>query len=270
MTGIQWADLPADVLGLVEARVGHIDKAENVGAGSVRDLAATLQTDSGLFFCKGIRADASFAWMHRNELKVNPSLPEDTVPRIRWTVEANGWHLLGFDHVSGHHPDLSPGSPDLDLVAGALRTLSSALTPCPVAVQPFTKRWAGLIESSLVDGDTLVHTDVTPRNFLLHGNRVWVVDWSMPSRGAAWIDTALMVVRLISAGHDPSQAQEWAARIPAWAQASQTALAAFAHALAALTEQRHATAPAPHRAELAAAAKRWAAYRASPSQQSST
>jgi hypothetical protein len=49
----------------------------------------------------------------------------------------------------------------------------------------------------MVDGNTLIHTDVTPYNFLLHDGGVTLVDWSMPCGGAAWIDTALMVIRLV-------------------------------------------------------------------------
>ena len=116
-----------------------------------------------------------------------------------------------------------------------------------MTVQPFPKRWAGLIDPRLIDGETLLHTDVTPHNFLICGTKVWVVDWSMPSRGAAWIDTALMVVRLIRAGHDPADAQAWARRLPAWATATPPTLEAFACALADLTRLRSRTNPAPHR-----------------------
>jgi Ser/Thr protein kinase RdoA (MazF antagonist) len=78
--------------------------------------------------------------------------------------------------------------------------MATALTPCPeVKVQAATARWAGRIPPEVIDGNTLVHTDVTPYNFLIHGGSMTVVDWSMPCRGAAWIDTALMVVQLIRA-----------------------------------------------------------------------
>jgi Ser/Thr protein kinase RdoA (MazF antagonist) len=146
-------------------------------------------------------------WMHRNEARINPFLPA-SMPRLRWQVESDGWLLLGFDYVDGRHPDLSPGSSDLSSVAAALSEMAMTLTPCPaVKVQAATARWAGWIRPEVVDGDTLVHTDVTPFNFLIRQDGVTVVDWSMPCRGAAWIDTALMTIRLVRAGHRPEQAE---------------------------------------------------------------
>lgn len=113
----------------------------------------------------------------------------------------------------------------------------------------------------MVDGDTLLHTDVTPQNFLMTDDAASVVDWSMPGRGAAWVDTALMVVRLIRAGHDPGAAERWAEQVAAWAYASGRALTAFARTYAALTARRQAEAPAPHRGEIAEAAALWATAR---------
>jgi hypothetical protein len=102
-------------------------------------------------------------------------------------------------------------------VAAALSAMAAVLTPCPaVRVQLATVRWADHIPAEMVDGNTLVHTDVTPYNFLLHDGDVTLVDWSMPCRGAACIDTALMVIRLVRAGHSPEQAEAWAGGIPVW------------------------------------------------------
>ncbi len=193
------------------------------------------------------------------EARVNPWLP-DTAPRLRWVVESEGWLALGFDHVEGRHPDLTPGSDDLPAIADALTGLSQGLTPCPpVRVQPATVRWRNRIAPDLIDGQTLCHTDVTPLNFLVGPGVVRLVDWSMPIRGAAWIDAALMIVRLIRAGHTPAQAESWADRIPPWKQASPEAVGVFVSALAALWEQRLREYPVPHRRQLAEAAQAWAA-----------
>lgn len=259
-----WSHLPPDLHAAVAARVGRIDSIQNVEHGSMRQLAAVLHTDGGPVFCKGVRSAAPSAWLHRNELAVNPWLPAHLVPRVRWSVEAAGWLLTGFEHVEGAPPDISPGSSDLALVASALVELAAVLTPAPVAVRPFTRRWAGLVEPAVVAGSTLLHTDMTPRNFLVAGKRVWVVDWSMPSRGAAYIDAALMVVRLIRAGHEPAGAVAWAQALPAWGAAPAASLTAFARALAVLAHRRSETDPAPHRRELAAAARRWARHMVEP------
>jgi hypothetical protein len=255
-----WETLPAALRLAIESHTGPVRAARSATAGSVSKFAATLDTATGHLFCKAIPTANPLARMHRTEARLNPWLP-DIAPRLRWTVEEAGWLALGFDHVPGRHADLSPGSTDLPLLADTLTALAQSLTPCPpVRVQTATKRWEGRLDADLVDGDTLMHTDVTPFNFLL-GARVHVIDWSMPCRGAAWLDAALMIVRLIRAGHSPDQAESWAAQIPAWKQAAPHALDAFADALAALWEQRRQESSAPHRGPLAAAARTWATYR---------
>jgi hypothetical protein len=114
----------------------------------------------------------------------------------------------------------------------------------------------------VVDGQTLVHTDVTPHNFRIHRGGVTVVDWSMPCRRAAWIDTALMVVRLIRAGHCPEQSEAWAGQIPVWSTARPEAVDAFAVGVAALSRDRQQQRPSPtHLGPLAEAAACWSRYR---------
>lgn len=117
--------------------------------------------------------------------------------------------------------------------------MAIALTPSPIPkVQAASVRWADRVAPEVVDGQTLVHTDVTPHNFLIHEGGMTVVDWSMPCRGAAWIDTALMVVRLVRAGHSPEQAEGWAGQILVWSTARPEAVDAFAVGVAALSRDR--------------------------------
>jgi hypothetical protein len=112
----------------------------------------------------------------------------------------------------------------------------------------------------------LVQTDVTPFNFLIHGGAATVLDWSMPCRGAAWIDTALMVVRLIRAGHSPEQAEAWAGQVPVWSAARPDAVDAFAAGVAALSRERQQQRPsATHLGPLADAAVRWTRHRGAQS-----
>ncbi|MEU7618966.1 hypothetical protein AB0B27_23110 [Micromonospora rifamycinica] len=255
-----WEELPDRVRDEVSRHVGPIRLAVTVPSGASCDLAVTLDTAGGTFFCKGCQVDGPTDWLHRNEARVNRWLPP-AAPRLRWTVERSGWLLLGFEYVPGRHPDLAPGSPDLAPLADLLAGLAHTLTPAPpVSVQRFTDRWRDLIAPQLVDGDTLLHTDMTPRNFLL-GGRLRLVDWSSPARGAPWIDTAFLVLRLVRAGHEPADAEKWAARIPAFAAAPGHAVTAFAGALVQLWERKQHTAPASHHGPLLAAARCWAAYR---------
>lgn len=257
-----WHELPPTVRAAVEHHTGRIWQASPVETGSISDVAAVLDTGDGRYFCKGAAADNPMGWMHRNEARINPHLPPP-MPRLRWQVDQDGWLLLGFEHIDGRHPDLAPGSTDLPAVAAALTATVAALTPCPpIRVQPATVRWAGRIAPDLVDGDTLVHTDVSPYNFLVHSSGVTMVDWSMPCRGAGWIDAALLVIRLIRAGHSPGQAEAWAAQMPEWAAARPAAIDAFASAVAVLNRERRDQRPsATHLGPLADAAACWTHHR---------
>jgi hypothetical protein len=200
--------------------------------------------------------------MHRNEVFVNPVLPS-LVPRLRWTVERSGWLALGFDYVDGRHANLSPGSPDVDAVVATVAHLQTALTPAPtMSVGTFAERWRGRIAPALVAGHTLLHTDLSRRNFLVRDGVAHLVDWAGPALGAGWIDAAFLVVRLIRYGHAPALAEARVADLASWRAANPAALAAWASALIGLWSDRQRTVPAQHRVGLLAAARRWAAYRA--------
>jgi aminoglycoside phosphotransferase (APT) family kinase protein len=116
------------------------------------------------------------------------------------------------------------------------------------------------VEPELVTGGTLVHTDVTTKNFLIDGDTVAVVDWAIPCRGAGWLDTALMAIRLVRAGHSPAGALRWAERVPTWRAASTQAVRAFATACADLGAERARQSAAPHLRQLADAAADWASF----------
>ncbi|WP_433374021.1 phosphotransferase [Actinoplanes sp. CA-142083] len=233
-----------------------------VETGVISDVVAVLETDAGRIFCKGAAAGNPMAWMHRNEARINASLPPQ-MPRLLWQVEREGWLLLGFEYVPGRHPDLGPDSPDLPAMAGALGAMATTLTPCPAdKVQSAAARWSGYVPPEVVDGNTLIHTDVTRYNFLIYEGVVTIVDWSMPCRGAAWIDTALMVIRLVRAGHGPEQAEAWAGQIPVWSTASPEAVSAFAAGITELSRERAQQRPsATHLGPLADAAARWNRHR---------
>jgi hypothetical protein len=259
----QWEQLPLEVRDAITANAGPIGRVEHATAGSVGDFAATLTTGTGRIFCKGAQLDTDRVGFLRNEVRLNRHLPADLTPQLRWHVEAGGWLVAAFDHAPGHAADLRPGSPDLPVVAGALTRMAARLTPCPpINIQPATARWGRLLDPTLVDGDTLLHTDMTHHNFLVDGGRVQVVDWSMPCRGATWLDTARMLVRLIRAGHTPAQAETWAAQLPTWAGTTPDAVDAFAAALAKLAcRLRDNGTDAPHLTELADAGDAWLQHR---------
>jgi Ser/Thr protein kinase RdoA (MazF antagonist) len=286
----EWEALPAGVRSAVEERCGPVIKAEIPEWGYGSEFSSTLHLDRGAIFCKGIRADASAAWMHRNEVSVNPWLP-DLVPRLLWQFEADGWLLLGFEYVDGRPADLSPWSDDLVPIAAAVAELGRELTPCPTGTRSLTARWARrpvwrmyldtppgdldpwdrahlpefarLEEAApaLVDGDTLLHTDLHPGNLLMDGGGVRVADWAWRSRGAAWVDPAFLVIRLMAEGHSAYAAEAWAQQVPAWREAEPGAVTVFAATVLGLWEDKTRMAPRPDSERLTAAARMWARHR---------
>ncbi|WP_073814068.1 hypothetical protein [Kitasatospora sp. CB01950] len=272
--GHAWHNLPPELRTGIEERTGPVAHATPPAAGTVSDFSALLDTAGGPVFCKAVRADNAKAWMHRLESAVNAVLPPSIGPRLLWTVEAAGWLALGFERAPGRHADLSPGSADLPLVARTLETLAETLTPAPpLRTLRLADRWSGqdfwhtlgdrhrnrldpwtvehldaltLAERDapgLIDGKTLVHTDLTGPNLLVEGTAVQVVDWAFPAPGAAWVDTAYLVVRLIAAGHPPTGAERWADTVSMWREAPPRSVTAFGAALTGLWTLRAVEAP---------------------------
>ncbi|MFF7458080.1 phosphotransferase family protein [Kitasatospora sp. NPDC008115] len=269
-----WDQLPDDVRMSIEGQSGAVTGTAPPPAGSVSGFAATLETAGGHVFCKAMREDSPNAWMHRLESVVNAVLPPGIAPRMLWKIEAGGWLALGFEHAPGRHADLSPGSADLPLIAGTLEGLAETLTPSPpLRAFSLADRWAGqdfwhklgsqhrnrldpwtmerldpLIRAEceapdLIDGRTLVHTDLTGPNLLVHGDHVRVVDWAFPAPGAAWADTAYMVIRLIESGHTPEEAEQWADSVSMWREAPERSVTAFGAILTGLWTLRAAENP---------------------------
>lgn len=281
-----WEDLPVVVREAVEQRVGHVLKAESASAGRNPDLAVSLWTSDGVVFAKGVAAAAPHVFMHRAEAAVNPFLPSDLAPRLLWETEQDGWYLLGFEHLAGCHADLTPNSPDLPLVAHAVHIIGNAQAPPPeVARRVMAKQWATAVKGVLntdrpegahpwstanaaqlaeraaqasghMSGSTLIHSDLNPLNILV-SDRARLVDWAWWRSGAAWIDPAMLVIRLVEAGHQPAYAESWAQQFAGFAQASDEAVTAFAASVLLLWESKFPTTDATE------AARRWAEYRLS-------
>jgi hypothetical protein len=288
-----WDDLPHAVRAAIEVHVGPVTHAEVPSAGRNSDFAATLHTDRGTTFCKGIAdAGGKRGKMHRHEAGINPYLPPAIAPRLLWQANADDWLLLGFEHITGHHAELSPGSPDLSLVADTVSTMSRELRGCsapsvpalpdkmawmsgwrrlrhqpPAELDDWSRDRLDLLANweakgiEAVAGDNLLHTDLHPLNILVGDRRAWVIDWAWSQTGAAWVDTAHLVVRLIGQGHTPEAAEQWAATTAAWSEASTDALTSFSVALLGMWTYLQHTDPLPMRAELTAAARTWAGHR---------
>ncbi|WP_206313334.1 aminoglycoside phosphotransferase [Streptomyces coryli] len=255
-----WRDLPPAVRYDVEQHTGLILKAVSASAGVNSGIATTLHTATEVYFAKGVPADHPQIRTQQREADINPHLPA-ACPRLLWHVQSGGWDLLIYDHLDGRHADYRPGSPDLSLVAQAIDELQQ--TPCPEKTgKRAEQRWASYLtpaEAGQLAGDSLLHTDLAPHNVLIT-DQAHLIDWAWPTRGAAWIDPAVLILRLMEAGHTAAEADAWCHRFPSWAGAPHAAVAAFAKANAHLWDEIARNAPVTWMKNMAHHADEWATY----------
>ncbi|KJK54403.1 phosphotransferase [Streptomyces sp. NRRL F-4428] len=258
-----WLELPPEARSAVETYTGPVEHAETAETGVMARLACTLHTSAGPVFVKGTRSDEPTAWMYDYEARVTRVAP--LAPRVLWQVDAGGWLLTGYEYLVGPHPDLSPGSPDLEPFLDALAVMSETPWPEQVRKKPLHIRWAGFFPSNRsldLEGQTLVHSDVSPLNMLATEDSIRVLDWALACPGPAWADTGFAIPRLVHAGHTAEQAEALARLVPAYRTASPSAVSTFAHTMCAVWEGRAKSDPAPHRAPLISAARTWCMQRA--------
>jgi aminoglycoside phosphotransferase (APT) family kinase protein len=235
-----WTALPPRVRADLEAFLGSpVVAAVNQDGGFSPGLAARIRcADGRRAFVKAVGPELNpdTPDLHRAEARIAAALPITApVPRFRHGYDDGDWVALVFDEVDGRMPALPWSTADLHRVLDALGELARSLTPCPLDDMPTATEklradmlgyrrlldqtpddldpWelrhlpalAELAESalSILDGDTLVHLDVRADNVLLTDDRVMFVDWPWATRGAAWIDTAVLGVNAALHGHDP-------------------------------------------------------------------
>ncbi|MGW1278506.1 protein kinase [Streptomyces tsukubensis] len=222
-----------EFLALVEQFTGPVKEMRPTKRGFSSDVLVLVDGELGRFFVKGIR-NASGG---RREEFVRERLINDSVqsvsPRLSWHTDGGDWMALGFERVDAEPSRFEPGSPDLPAVLDLLGRIGEIPLPDLVANWPET-RWDafadGPEEARLLRGDSLIHGDVAPGNFLVGPAGGWAVDWSWPTRGAAFIDPAFLVLQLIAAGHHPENAEELVAQVPAWSKSDPQGIDVFARA----------------------------------------
>jgi hypothetical protein len=260
MARLHWDDLPLAARAAVEERTGPVQDALTASAGVNSGIAATVSTATGTVFVKGVPTDHAQARTQQREADINRYLPA-ACPRVLWHLQAAGWDLIGYEHIAGRHADYAPDSPDLPLVAEALAELQRA--PCPdVPIKDAEQRWALYAApgtSSLFTGEALLHTDFAPHNVLIT-DRAHIIDWAWPTRGAAWIDPAVLILRLMEAGHSAEEADVWARRFPSWTGAPRAAVAAFSQANAQLWDEIARDDPQDWKKHIARLAHDWVTY----------
>jgi hypothetical protein len=267
---IAWEQLPDSVRHAVESLVGPIASATTVGDGQNSAVATTLDTHHGRVFVKGLRTDHRGVVTQQREAAINPHV-RAVSPGLLWRIEIGGWDLLCFEHVDGRGADYTPGSPDLAHLVSTMRRLAEL--PCPdlpgVYLRRAEQRWAEVIHHpaarAVLAGDTILHTDYNPANILItRDGSAEIIDWAWPTRGAAWIDPACLIPRLIASGHSPASAEEVARQCPAWADTDPAAIDLFASALTTLWDDIALDKSGePWKQALAVSARQWHEHRSS-------
>jgi hypothetical protein len=259
-----WNDLSQAVRDLIEVHTGPVRAARTVTGGLNSQLAAVLDTADGPLFVKGLRTDHPGVVRQQREAMINPYvLP--LAPQLRWQAEGAGWNLLAFAYIVGaRHADYSPGSADLPAVVQVINRLQRIRCP-DLPVKRAEQRWAAYVDDDtdlgLLAGRTLLHTDFNPLNVLMTTDGGWIIDWAWPTRGAAFIDPACLLLRLMLGGHTAAQAEAWAAQCPSWGKTPHEAINVFAIACARLYDEIARDDPQPWKKRFAAVAQDWAEYR---------
>lgn len=152
------AEVPADVLALIESRTGAVLAYETVGGGLNSEIAARIHYVDTTVFVKGLRSDHRRVWTQQREADISPSV-KHLAPAVLWHIQASGWDLLGFQDIHGRHADYTPGSPDLSLAADAMTRLSSITAPGIVMRSMADRMKAHSKTPELFAGAALLHTD---------------------------------------------------------------------------------------------------------------
>ncbi|MFB4194176.1 protein kinase [Streptomyces carpaticus] len=226
------SDLPGpEFWALVHPYTGDVAKAKPPPRAFDSDVTAVVEAEEGRFFIKAMRNRPGGRRESLMREKVINPFVQPISPPLLWYTEDDAWVVLGFELVHGRHADFSPDSEDLPRVVDLLDRIGGLALP-EVAREWTEDRWDWLTTSNeeveLLRGNSLIHGDVHPANFLLGNRDAWAVDWSWPTRGAGFIDPATLVTQLIGAGHGPEKAEEWASGCRGWTDADPHGIDTFA------------------------------------------
>ncbi|MGH2776720.1 MAG: aminoglycoside phosphotransferase [Actinomycetota bacterium] len=258
---IHWEDLSESLRGAIQDQAGPVLKAQTVPEGLNSEIAVFQHTSTGKVFIKGLRSDHPRVWTQQMEAMISPYVAQVS-PRLLWHIETDGWNVLAFEHIAGRHADYSPESEDLPKVVEAIRLLGEIRCP-NLPLKRAEQRWAPYMDdTSALRGDALLHTDVNPLNVLINGT-ARIIDWAWPTRGAAWIEPACFVLRLMAAGHTPEEAEAWAQQASSWDLTPEKDIDAFSAASARVWAEIAQADPQPWKKNLAVMADQWMCYRLS-------
>jgi hypothetical protein len=220
---LEWAFLPPHLRAWIERKCGSpVVSAISQTSGFTPGFASVLVCEDGSrHFVKAasVKAQRVFADSYREEARKLTALPGSVpAPRLLWQLD-DDWVVLGIEYVAARAPRRPWQQDDLDALLDALEQTADALTPPPPALvldtagadfAPLLDGWEHIRRTrtdldpgqvaeaealarrypDVVDGDTLVHTDIRSDNVLIDPEgRALICDWNWPVRGAAWFDS---------------------------------------------------------------------------------
>ena len=220
---LEWAFLPPHLRAWIERRCGSpVVSALSQTSGFTPGFASVLVCEDGTrHFVKAasVKAQRMFADSYREEARKLAALPRSVpAPRLLWQLD-DDWVVLGIEYVAARAPRRPWRADDLDALLDSLELVADALTPPPPGLALDTARadFAPLLDgwteirrtrtdldaahlaeaeqlarrfAEVVDGDTVVHTDIRSDNVLIdREGRALICDWNWPVRGAAWFDS---------------------------------------------------------------------------------
>jgi phosphotransferase family enzyme len=262
---IQWGDLPGSLKDAISARTGPITAGRAIVDGQNSPLAAVVETRDGRVFVKGLPSDHRLVITQAREAAA-ASLAKGISPELLWQFDEAGWNVLGFEHIEGRAADYSPGSTDIDLVAGLMEALAAIKVPAgPGPWKPIEIRLRTYVDDPadalVFAGQALTHTDWMPDNVLISQGRAWLIDWAWATPAAAWTDPAFWLLRIMARGHSAEQAEARAARLPTYASAEPAHVDMFARANVRIWDEIERNNPIPWAKTMAATARDWARHR---------
>lgn len=260
----EWESLPPALRAAIEARAGKVKGTSAAGEGLSTSVRLILRSESGEVFVKGTGPGSTS--YQRDRLALGADLaPYVTVvsPPLLWRVRAEGWDVTGWPALPGRPwADQEPGSGDIPKMTRLLTRLSEIPAP-DILTRTAREYWAQYSDDpAAFDGEAIVHRDPSPANFVIDGDRAWMVDFGWAVKGPAWMTSANLIVSLMEAGWAAAGADNALKAVPAWASAPRDAVDELARATVREWDQLTRRGPLHEVWQFrASVARRWAEYR---------
>jgi hypothetical protein len=259
-----WDALPAPVRRKIESWIGNVKSASPAGEGLSTSVRLILHLEAGDVFIKGTGPDSTDHQRRRLALGADLAPYVTAVsPYLLWRIQAAAWDFTVWPALPGRPwADQKPGSEDIPKMIGLVKELAALSAP-DVLTRTAREYWSEYTDDpDLFEGDAIVHRDPNPTNFVVDGDRSWMVDFGWAVRGPAWMTSANLIVNMMEAGWEPADADDALKAVPAWAEAPRNAVDELARAAVREWEQVMKRGPVHEVWQFRAdVARKWAEYR---------